>query len=255
MKILVLQARRPDDPMMEHERRCFVRSTGLDRSALEFVNLVDRVPAVSELGDYDALMVGGAGHYSAVERNGWFFDAVEELLRAVVERGFPTFASCFGFQLFVAALGGEVIHDPGRTEVGAFRVRLTDAGRDDELFTRLPDEFVAQMGHKDRAVAMPAGVDNLAASDLSPLQALRIPGAPIWASQFHPELDQRSNHERYLAYIERYPPGGADGAGEFSSLPSPETSSLLPAFLRLLGADLPEVTLQTPVDGLERRGV
>jgi GMP synthase (glutamine-hydrolysing) len=233
MNVLVLQARRSDDPMMAHEQGCFVASTGLCAEDLTFVNLPDRVPTHDELQGYDALMVGGAGHYSVVDRNGDFFSATCELLRRVVSEGFPTFASCFGFQLFVVALGGRVIHDPDNTEVGGYLLRLTEHGRRDSLLGTLPDEFAAQMGHMDRAVEMPPGIANLAASEKSPLQALRIPDRPVWATQFHPELDQRSNYERYRAYVERYDPGALDSEVEssFQSRPSPEVSTLLPAFL------------------------
>jgi GMP synthase (glutamine-hydrolysing) len=236
MRVLVLQARRSDDPMMAHEQRCFVASTGLAAEDLTFINLPDRVPTRDDLHRYDALMVGGAGHYSVVEENAEFFPAAYELLRQVASDGLPTFASCFGFQLFVVALGGRVIHDPDNTEVGGYRLRLTEDGRRDSLLGTLPVEFVAQMGHMDRAVEMPSGVANLAASDRSPLQALRIPNRPVWATQFHPELDQQSNHERYRAYIERYDPGALDEQEEscFQSGPSPEVSTLLPAFLDLL---------------------
>jgi GMP synthase (glutamine-hydrolysing) len=233
MNVLVLQARRPEDPMMGHEQRCFVASTGLAAEDLTFVNLPDRVPSYDELQRYDALMVGGAGHYSVVEQNGAFFPAAQELLRRVASEGFPTFASCFGFQLFVVALGGRVIHDPDNTEVGGYRLRLTEAGRRDSLLGALPEEFMAQMGHMDRAVEMPPGIANLAASDKSPLQALRIPERPVWASQFHPELDQQSNYERYRAYIERYDPGAVEAEEEssYQSHASPEVSTLLPTFL------------------------
>lgn len=236
MNILVLQARRNDDPMMAHEQRCFTSSTGLAAEYLTFVNLPDRVPSGDVLHRYDALMVGGAGHYSVVEENAEFFPATYELLRQVASEGFPTFASCFGFQAFVVALGGRVIHDPANTEVGGYRLRLTDDGRRDALLGTLPDEFMAQMGHMDRAVEMPPGIANLAASARSPLQALRIPGRPVWATQFHPELDQQSNYERYRAYIERYDPQALDEQGEssYQSSPSPEVSTLLPAFLDLL---------------------
>ena len=100
----------------------------------------------------------------------------------------------------------------------------------------LPDEFVAQMGHMDRAAEMPSGIANLAASDKSPLQALRIPDRLVWATQFHPELDQQSNYERYRAYIERYDPGALQETEEssFQSAPSPEVSKLLPAFLDVI---------------------
>jgi len=236
MNVLVLQARRSDDPMMAHEQSCFVASTGLRSEDLTFVNLPDRVPTHDELRRYDALMVGGAGHYSVVEQNGEFFPATFELLRCVVSEGHPTFASCFGFQLFVVALGGRVIHDPANTEVGGYSLRLTEAGRRDSLLGTLPPEFAAQMGHMDRAVEMPPGIANLAASEKSPLQALRIPGRPVWATQFHPELDQRSNYERYSAYIERYDPGAFDSeeSSSYQSRPSPEVSTLLPAFLDML---------------------
>ncbi len=237
MRVVVLQARRTDDPMMAHEQRCFVASTGLAGEDLTFVNLPDRVPTPAELRRHDALMVGGAGHYSVVEQNGSFFPGAHELLRRVASEGFPTFASCFGFQLFVVALGGRVIHDPDNTEVGGYRVRLTEEGRRDTLLGGLPDEFVAQMGHMDRAVEMPPGIANLASSEKSPQQALRIPDRPVWATQFHPELDQQSNYERYRAYVERYDPGALEGGdgGSFRSLPSPEVSTLLPAFLELVG--------------------
>jgi GMP synthase (glutamine-hydrolysing) len=236
MKVLLLQARRSDDPMMEHERQCFVSATGLAEGSFQFVNVVDRVPAPDELSAFDALMVGGAGHFSLTSLDEPFYEPLVELVRWVADEGFPTFASCFGFQLMVHAFGGRVEHDPGGAEVGSFVLRLSEAGRSDELFGRLPAEFIAQMGHVDRATAMPAGVPNLASSERSPLQALRLPGRPVWATQFHPELDQKTNHDRYLAYLDNY---DSTGFGEqetgFTALPSPETSTLLPAFIELIG--------------------
>jgi GMP synthase (glutamine-hydrolysing) len=221
--------------MRIHEQRCFAKATGLGDGVLNFVNIVERVPEYSELADCTAMMVGGAGHFSVTDPRDPFFPPTNELLRRVVADGFPMFASCFGFQLIVAALGGEVIHDADATEVGSFDLQLTEEGRQDSLFSQLPDEFIGQMGHMDRAANMPPGVLNLASSELSPLQALRIPGRPIWASQFHPELDQQTNYERYRAYIDRYGSHDDESDGNsFVSLPSPETSTLLPAFLDMI---------------------
>jgi GMP synthase-like glutamine amidotransferase len=77
---------------------------------------------------------------------------------------------------------------------------------------------------------------NLASSEWSPLQALRVPDRPIWASQFHPELDCESNHERYKAYIERYDPGALEDEGSsWVSRESKEVSTLLPKFLAMIG--------------------
>jgi len=232
MKVLVLQARLSDDPMLAHEQRCFVSATGLSADALVFHNLVDGVPAPDELTAHDALMIGGSGRFSVAAPDADFFDPVRALLRWVVDRGFPTFGSCFGYQLMVDALGGRVEHDPDNGEVGSYELELTEAGGADPLFGALPTRFIAQMGHLDRATEMPPGLPNLASSERSPFQALRVPGAPIWATQFHPELDRRANHERYMAYIERY--GGGERDAAYRALPSPEASSLLPRFLDLL---------------------
>jgi GMP synthase (glutamine-hydrolysing) len=231
MRIMVLQARHDDDPMLGHERGCFVAATGLNRSVFEWRNIVDGVPSLEEVRASDALLIGGSGAFSVADPSARFFAQLMDLLGAVVEVGHPTFGSCFGYQLLVQTLGGRVVYDAEHGEVGAFELELTAEGRSDPLFGGLPDRFIAQMRHLDRAVEVPAGVRNLARSELCPYQALRVEGARIWATQFHPELDQAANLHRYRAYIDQYDPAGDDG--EFLSLPSPETAGLLPRFLDL----------------------
>ena len=235
MRIMVLQARHIDDPMLEHELQCFVAATGFDRATFDWRNVVEGVPALAEVRAADALLIGGSGRFSVAHPSEDFFSPLEELLRGVVDADCPTFGSCFGYQLLVSALGGRVAHDEDRGEVGSFEVELTTRGRADELFGTLPARFVAQMGHLDRAVRLPAGVHNLARSELCPYQALRVDDRRIWAAQFHPELDRAANLHRYRAYIERYEPSG--GEGEVNSLPSPEASRLLPRFLELVDGD------------------
>jgi len=232
---MVLQARHTDDPMLEHERECFVTSTGLDRASFDWRNVVEGVPTLAEVGSADALFIGGSGHFSVSHPAEDFFEPLEYLLRGVVDADFPTFGSCFGYQLLVSALGGRVEHDEKRGEVGSFQVELTADGKADELFGSLPETFTAQMGHLDKAVELPIVIRNLARSERCPYQALRVEGTRIWASQFHPELDQGANLHRYRAYIERYDPVGGEVA--FNSHPSPETSQLLPHFLGLLGGE------------------
>jgi len=233
MKVLVLQARPPGDTMLEHEQQCFARATGLDGDTLRFVNVAIERPSMALLDGLDALLVGGSGHFSVTRPDQPFFAPMAELLLEVVERGLPTFASCFGFQLLATALGGSVINDPARREVGSFRIALTADGRQDPLFGSLPAEFTAQQGHVDRVERLPAGVLHLAASERSPYQALRVQGKPIWATQFHPELDQAGNYRRYLAYIAKYGPSAfAEPGHPFTNEPSPEVDRLLATFVR-----------------------
>ncbi len=240
LRILLLQARDPDDPMGAHERRCFVRRTGLPDASFVPHDLCQGPPRVRDLARFDALMVGGSGDYYVSQGNLPDFEGYLEFLRELVARGHPTFASCFGYQSLVRALGGNVIHDPPNTEVGTFELTLTEAGREDPLFGALPPRFMAQMGHKDRAAQIADGVPNLARSLLSPFQALRIPGQPIWATQFHPELDRSTNTDRYLHYIEHYAPGTSEQERQallsrFTD--SDESSELLPRFLKLVFGD------------------
>lgn len=208
--ILLLQARRPEDAMKEHERECFVKHTGLDTERIACYDLDRGPPTLEEILDHDALMVGGSGDY---------------------------YVSCFGYQCLVLALGGTIVHDPENTEVGTFELELTQAGRADPLFGHLPARFLAQLGHKDRAAPGPPDCPNLASSPRSPFQAFRIPGQPIWASQFHPELDREANADRYRHYLEGYAEvlGEAEMEAALAGfVESPEASSLLRRFLNLV---------------------
>jgi GMP synthase-like glutamine amidotransferase len=75
---------------------------------------------------------------------------------------------------------------------------------------------------------LPDGFPNLVTSRRCFYQALRVPGAPVWATQFHPELDDRGNRERCIAYIKEF--GKIEG---YRALPSPHALTILPKFLEL----------------------
>ena len=226
---MLLQSRFLSDPMLDHERGCFARATHLVDGELEVRNVFAQIPDLEDVTSHDALIIGGSGDFSVVERDQPFFDPLAELLRQVVDAGFPTFGCCFGFQLLVDAMGGTVVKDPARAEIGSFPVELTDEGRDDPLFGQLPPTFVAQMGHFDRASVLPEGVPNLVSSQRCFFQALRFPGLPIWATQFHPELDDEGNKARCIAYIKEF--GEIQG---YTALPSPQALTILPRFLKLV---------------------
>jgi GMP synthase (glutamine-hydrolysing) len=236
LRVLLLQAREPDDPMAEHEHRCFADATGLGLDSIRPHDLCEGPPPLAALESHDAVMVGGSGAFNVSSRNLPQFDAYLDFLREVAENGHPAFLSCYGYQSIVAALGGRVIADPDNAEVGTFEMTRTDEGRDDPLFGELPERFMAQVGHKDRADRPVDGLPNLVASERSPYQALRIPGKPVWATQFHPELDRETNLERLMTYWAAYGPKneGQRQAAIDKFKESRETSRLLPRFLRLV---------------------
>ena len=236
-KILLLQARGPGDPARAEEVRSFAARCGVDPSQITPWDLLEGPPSIAEIRFHDTVMVGGAGEFYVSKGDLPHFEHTLDRLAEVVAIGHPTFASCFGFQCLVVALGGEIVHDAEQMEVGTYEVRLTDEGREDELFGSLPSRFQAQLGRKDRAVTTWDGMLGLASSERCPVQALRIPGKPIWASQFHPELDRDTNLGRFERYLEGY--AAVMSPEELQQTldtfyPSPEANALLERFLDLV---------------------
>ncbi len=238
MKILLLQARSADDPAKLQELRSFALKMDLEEEQVVPHDLLGGPPTLAEVRAHDAMMIGGSGDYYVSKGNLPHADAFSDLLREVVEIGHPTFASCFGFQCIVQALGGEIVHDPANTEVGTYELKLTVDGQSDPLLGDLPCTFLAQMGRKDRASRLPDGVLHLASSERAPFQALRIPGRPIWASQFHPELDRSENKLRYAQYLDGYSTHLSQEEQEKAlngfTESSPQVLSLLSRFLELI---------------------
>lgn len=237
LRVLLLQARAIDDPARLEEVESFARRAELPMEAFTPHNLLDGPPARSVSVNFDAIFIGGSGEYYVSNRDLPHQELFFGELREWVALKRPLFASCFGFQCLVEALGGAIVYDPEVMEVGTHELELTEAGKQDELIGTLPPRFGAQMGHKDRAERLPEGIPNLASSPQSPFQAFRIPGAPIWATQFHPELDWQTNKGRLLRYAEGYSSHMAPD--EFQATlrafrPSPESNRLLVRFLRLV---------------------
>lgn len=204
IRILLLQARHADDDARLEERNSFARAAGVDEAHVIPFDLLTKNLTLAHVCRFDALMVGGSGDYYVSRRNLPNIQAVFDVLTEAVVIGHPTFASCFGFQLMVQALGGEIVYDPDHMEVGTYRLTLTEDGRSDELFGELPHTFRAQLGRKDRAARLPEGVVHLATSQNAPYQAFRVPDQPIWATQFHPELTKETNLERFRRYMDGY---------------------------------------------------
>jgi GMP synthase (glutamine-hydrolysing) len=237
LRILLLQARNADDPVRQEERQSFADKTGLDLEQIVPHDLLGGPPAMRQVRHFDAVMVGGSGDYYVSKRSLPQFDAQLEILAEIAARGLPMFASCFGFQILVQALGGSIVHDPDNVEVGTYDLSLTAEGRQDPLLGLLPDTFAAQLGRKDRAERLPDGVTHLVSSERSPYQAFRIPDKPIWATQFHPELDLESNKLRFERYLKGYAAHMTEADREAARrrfTVSPETDKLLPGFLELV---------------------
>jgi GMP synthase (glutamine-hydrolysing) len=234
-RVLLLQVR--SHPAAEaQERLCFLDRLEIPEENLASRNLVPE-PALAwrDVAGADAVIIGGAGSHS-VTREYPFTGPLAEVVRRLVAEGRPLFGSCWGHQFIAWALGGRVEHAPERGEVGTFPVELTAAGASDPLFAGFPPCFAAQFGHHDTVVELPAGVEELAFTGLCRNQALRIPGRPVYGTQFHSEMNVGHMRERLMMYRDAYLPV-ADAEAEIDRIlaPSPHADTILGRFLALLG--------------------
>jgi GMP synthase (glutamine-hydrolysing) len=157
------------------------------------------MPHANLLTRHDMMLLGGSGDYSAAGEGDWLERALDTL-REIHRLGRPTFASCWGFQAMARALGGHVIHDPPRAELGTIELYLTPQGECDPVFGRLGRSFLGQAGHEDRVEQLPEGAVLLASSSKVVHQAYCFPDRPIYCTQFHPELNKEDLVRRVRAY-------------------------------------------------------
>ena len=204
MKLLLMQIRRAAQVRQE-EYESFLRYCGLAPEELDILNVFDTPSFGPEvLQGYDALLVGGASEASVLEPE--TYTAVPycvELLKHCITVDFPVFASCFGFQLAVLALGGTIIRDEKDFEMGSIPIKLRDAAAEDLLFQDVPDGFHAIAVHRERSVNCPPGAVELAYTEPC-CHAFRVTDKRFWACQFHPEVDRATLIQRLSIYRESY---------------------------------------------------
>ena len=231
LRYLLLQVRRAEDPMRGHEIQCFARSLNCSPNQIRVFDLLSGVPTRQQLDQVDVALLGGSGDYSVAEGGPWLERALETM-RELVDCSKPTFASCWGFQAMARALGGKVVTDLKRAEVGTILVSTTLAGQQDPVFGPLGKIFPAQMGHQDIVDRLPAEAILLASSERVENQAFRLRDKPIYCTQFHSELGRDDLLQRvraYPQYIERIVGIPFEKFVELC-YESPETDSLLIRF-------------------------
>ena len=211
LKILLLQVRDDEATCLE-ELDEFVRYSGLEVEQFTVLNAFATPQFPTDcIAGYEALFVGGSSDASVTQPDRFpFVENIKGLLLHCLNKSIPVFASCFGFQAVVEALGGRVIVDEPNMEMGTYVIRLTEAAADDPLLHDVPSEFWAVSGHKERAIVLPESAVLMAHSDRCPYHALRMAGKPFYGFQFHPEINPSDLATRITRYQHRYLEG--DGA-------------------------------------------
>jgi GMP synthase (glutamine-hydrolysing) len=146
------------------------------------------------LDRYEALIVLG-GPMNAHQIDTYPNLATEvDVIRQAVDAGMSVLGICLGAQLLAKALGGQVSKNDER-EIGWYDVDLTEAGRRDPVISTFASTQTVFQWHED-GISLPAGVENLATSPASAVQAFRY-GEQAYGFQFHLEVDA-SLVERWL---------------------------------------------------------
>lgn len=150
----------------------------------------ETLPQGMQLSDFDGVWISGS------PLNVYHSDqpAVRtqiDLAREIWHAGIPTFGSCWGLQLMVAALGGTVRLNPKGREIGvARRIALTDAGRGHAMYRDRAVMFEALCTHEDEVATLPSCGVLLASNGVSRVQsAIMTEGRKsFWGVQYHPEF-------------------------------------------------------------------
>ncbi len=190
---------------MHEEYRSFANHGQLGPDQIDLLNVFKEPQFDTSIASrYDAVFIGGASEASVLEPDKYpFVENSQEFIRYCLEAEIPVFASCFGFQLAVLALGGEIISDKRNFEMGTLPISLTGNCAADPLLYDTPDPFLAVAVHQEKAVSAPAGCEVLARTDEC-IHAFRVSGKPFWAFQFHPEVDRETLVSRLTVFKDRY---------------------------------------------------
>lgn len=228
ISILLVQPR-SDLPMVEHEIKCITQYSGLSKE--QFISVSPFYAPINNslLENIDGVIIGGSD--TSVLDNFPWTNSIIELIHKIAEVKMPLFGSCWGHQMVAKVFGGEVVSDFARKEMGSIEVSLTEQGKDDLLFGKLPIKFTAQSGHKDHVYELPSNIEPLAYSGLSPYQAIKVKNCPIYGAQFHVDMDKLELKERLEYYQYDYV-----NTEEFNNIcnglqESPQAIKILSAFI------------------------
>ena len=202
---LLLQARKKNDPMIEHEKSCFRRALECGKEELIAIDIIRENIKTHDLKKHPIIIIGGSGDFSIAKGGPWM-KKVLEIMNYLYEASKITFASCWGFQAMAKARGGTVINNVKKAELGTTELWLTQDGKNDNVFKKLPSTFLAQMGHEDIVTTLPENAILLASSKKVKHEAFTFKNKPIYCTQFHPELnknDLQKRMETYPSYIDK----------------------------------------------------
>lgn len=211
---------RDDDLATAEEHTALLRFTGLADDELAHRRVERASLAGLDPTAFSGIILGGSPYdWTAPEAKK---DALQrrieteltELVRRVIDADLPFLGLCYGVGAVAAACDVPLTRAHPE-DARLARVAVTPAGRDDPLLADAPELLHAFVGHHEGLAATPRNAALLAVGDIAPVQMLRV-GSRVYATQFHPELDQSGFIRRAARYDGHgyYPDGHLDRVDE-----------------------------------------
>ena len=129
----------------------------------------------------------------------------------VFDLGVPVLGICYGMQLAAQALGGTVGGGAHTREYGRATLTVADPN---VLFRGYPKESTVWMSHGDQVQSVSGDWVPLAATDTSPIAAVKHRTRPVFCIQFHPEVSHTTHGRLILQNFLRDVHSGASRTSE-----------------------------------------
>ena len=104
--------------------------------------------------------------------------------KEIFELGIPVLGICYGAQLMMHLLGGQVGTAPVR-EYGKIEVTVEQSSK---IFENVSEKTICWMSHNDYIAKEAPGFEIIAHTSDCPVAAVQNPGKNLYAVQFHPEV-------------------------------------------------------------------
>ena len=143
---------------------------------------------IPDLSSYDVVILSGGEYPPSQFDTVAFLQEERDRVVAAIDGGVPVLGICLGHQLLAHWLGGRV-ESSSKFEVGWLELTINENGLSDPLLEGVDRQFYAFLWHGDQIAELPPGAENLASSDLCPIQMFRYRDLPVWGVQFNPQYD------------------------------------------------------------------
>ncbi len=154
---------------------------------------IDKLKA--EMADsYDAVVLSGGSKYEVSDSPEMFKEQFK-----IIKSGKPVYGVCLGFQAICYAFGEKVGHLGYEIE-GVFDV---EANKTDKLLEGLNKTFKVWEGHSWAVKKINGELITLAKSQKC-VEIVKHPTLPVYASQFHPEVQELDGRKVLENFIKMY---------------------------------------------------